>query len=165
MCIRDSGLGLYFDKSSDMVTPYTTFFSRKNNANDPVMLQPVGAIDYNPTKGEYRFGTEEIIKGESKIGSVMTLDENKNIVTGEGPMGFAVDYGLIRTTAYGTFQEDKAKNQFTSNAKLGIDMRVENKAIEEKLENYIYVDNLDLNDINYETDKFRQVLLLSLIHI
>jgi len=153
------GLGLYFDKSSDMVTPYTTFFSRKNNANDPVMLQPVGAIDFNPTKGEYRFGTEEIIKGESKIGSLMTLDENKNVVTGEGQMGFGVDFGLIRTTAYGTFQEDKAKNQFTFNTTLGIDIRVENKAIEEKLENYIYVDNLDLNDINYETDKFRQVLL------
>jgi hypothetical protein len=96
------------------------------------------------------------LKGESPIGTMMLYDDTKNTVSGEGNMEFGVDYGIIKTKAYGTFTEDKTTNQFLFNTTLALDMKTENKNIEEKLENLLYVDNLDLNDVDYESQKFRK---------
>ena len=42
----------------------------------------------------------------------MKLDETKGLVTAEGPIGFAVDFGAIKMDAVGTFKEDIAKKEF-----------------------------------------------------
>jgi hypothetical protein len=150
------GLGLYFDKSSDIPSPYTSIFAPLNNYNDPAMLRPVGAVTYDKLANQYKFGSKELLKGESPIGTMMLYDDTKNTVSGEGNMEFGVDYGIIKTKAYGTFTEDKTTNQFLFNTTLALDMKTENKNIEEKLENLLYVDNLDLNDVDYESQKFRK---------
>ena len=53
---------------------------------------------------------------------------------------------------------DIAKKEFTFNLTFGLDARTYAKTVEEKLETYMFNDNIDLNEINYETAKFRTVL-------
>lgn len=152
------GVGLYIDKASETPAPYSSFFAPLKNYDDKALIRPIGAVAYNSKTGEYSFGTEERVKGEIGVGPIMKLDETKGLVTAEGPIGFAVDFGAIKMDAVGTFKEDIAKKEFTFNLTFGLDAKTYAKTVEEKLETYMFNDNIDLNEINYETAKFRTVL-------
>lgn len=152
------GVGLFIDKSSETPAPYTSFFAPLKNSDDKALIRPIGAVAYNNKTGEYSFGTEQRVKGELGIGPIMKLDDAKGNVTAEGPISFAVDFGALKMDAVGTFKQDMAQKEFAFNLTFGLDARTFAKTVEEKLETYMFNDNMDLSEINYETAKFRTVL-------
>lgn len=151
------GLGLYFHKSrDDEQRAYTSIFSPLRDYDDDQMFHPVGVITHNPTTGEYKFGEEAKINGETNRGSVMTYDDKKGIIKGEGGMTLPVQFNIMQTVAAGSMQHELEKNKITLNLTFGIDMRSD-KSIVDNLGNLMYVENLDMPDINYGTEKFKAI--------
>jgi hypothetical protein len=151
------GMGLYFDKSGDMPSPYSVLFSPLHDYNDIAMFRPVGVITQNEKTGEYSFGDEKRIKGDATIGDVLKYDDIKGIVKAEGGINLPVDFGLMKTVAVGSFINDLAKRELLMNVTFGLDMNFDNKSIQEKLQNVMYVDNTDMPDIDYTTERFKTI--------
>ncbi|HRG89911.1 MAG TPA: hypothetical protein PLW44_12885, partial [Chitinophagales bacterium] len=120
------------------------------------LFQTTGIITQSPT-GEYNYGDEKKIKDNNPRGNVLRYDDKKGIAKAEGTFTLGTNFGLIKTKAagFGEVYLDSAKYKF--NLTFGINANIESK-IQERLEFYMGGDNVDLQDINYETEKQRKTI-------
>lgn len=150
--------GINYNKSLESPGIYTNVMGTRQNPTDISIFKAAGIIVKNPTTGEYSIGNEDRINNGSLRGNILKYNDEKGIVKGEGNLNLGADFGLIKTVAAGTFENDLAKKSYQFNLTFGLDMRTENKALEEKLQTIMFNDNTDLNDISYESDKFKMAL-------
>jgi len=145
-----------FINPAETTGPYALLMAPKNNNSDVPLFMAAGIITDNKN-GEYVFGTEKRIKDGAPKGNILRYDDTKGIVKADGLMNLGTRFGIIKTKAAGTAEVDLDSNTYKFNLTFGIDLKVDDK-MQEKLETYMAQDNIDLPDIDYGTEKFKNVL-------
>jgi hypothetical protein len=145
-----------FINPGDITGPYSLVMAPKNDNKDVALFASGGIITDNKN-GEYLFGNEKKIKGESFKGSVIAYDDKKGTIKAEGGCSLGTRFGIIKTKAAGTADVRLDSNTYKFNMTFGIDIRMDDK-MQEKLEAYMTQDNVDLPDIDYANDKFKKIL-------
>ncbi|MFN8310710.1 MAG: hypothetical protein U0T73_12175 [Chitinophagales bacterium] len=149
--------GILLNRSQETPGLYTALLAPMQNFNDPHLIRASGLLTLNPKTGEYLFGDEQKIKGGSLEGTLLKYNDAKGTLKGEGRMSLGADFGMLKTFAAGTIDADLNTHQYLCNLTFGIDMRIDNKVFEEKLQTIMFNDNTDLSDINYETERFKMI--------
>ncbi|MFN8277668.1 MAG: hypothetical protein U0T84_09300 [Chitinophagales bacterium] len=149
--------GILVNRSQETPGAYVTLLAPMQNFNDPHILRTAGVVMQHPKTGEYLFGDEEKLKGGSLRGTVLRYNDAKGTFKGEGLMSLGADFGLLKSFAAGTVEGDLNTKNMLFNMTFGIDIRIDNKAFDEKLQTIMFNDNTDLSDINYETDRFKMI--------
>ncbi len=150
--------GIHLNPAEDAPEMYATFMGSKKNNNDITLFQSAGIVTQAST-GEYLYGDEKKIKDNVLRGNVLRYDDKKGIAKAEGVINLGANFGVIKTAAAG-FAEvllDSAKYSF--NLTFGVDANIDPK-LQERLEFYMGGDNVDLQDINYETEKQRKTIAM-----
>ncbi len=144
-------------KGADPIHPYTNLLSVKENITDPALINAVGVVAYNSKTRVWSFGDEKKIKEGALKGTILKMNDSTGSVTGEGDLPLALDFGLIGMKAVGTVENDIDKNDYKMNMTIGFDIQT-NKDIQEKLSKVLFDDNIDLNDVAYDNDRFKRQL-------
>jgi len=148
--------GIHLNAMEEAPEMYATFLGSKKDGNDVTLFKTTGIVAQNAT-GEYLYGDEKKIKDNASRGNLLRYDDKKGIAKAEGDIDLGVKLGLIKTKAvgYGEVFLDSSKYKF--NLTFGVDANIDSK-IQERLEFYMAGDNVDLADINYETEKQRKMM-------
>ncbi len=148
--------GIHLNAMEEAPEMYATFLGSKKDGNDITLFKTTGIVAQNAT-GEYLYGDEKKIKDNASRGNLLRYDDKKGIAKAEGDIDLGVKLGLIKTKAvgYGEVLLDSSKYKF--NLTFGVDANIDSK-IQERLEFYMAGDNVDLADINYETEKQRKMM-------
>jgi hypothetical protein len=149
--------GIYFNKSGETPSMYHAIFTQMQNQSDLCLFRAPGVVTYNEKTGEYLMGDEDKIEKGTLAGNLMRYNDDKGTIKGEGEMSLGATFGVIRSEAAGVMDVDLKKKQYTFNMTFGLDMKTNNKALDEKLQTIMLNDNTDLPDINYEGDKFKKI--------
>ncbi len=149
--------GIYFDKTSELPAMYHAVFTQLLHFNDPVIFKSEGVLTYNAKTNEYVMGDETRINKGGLRGNILKYSDEKGTVKCEGTMGLGADFGVIKYAGAGAAEVDLAKKQYTMNMSFGIDLRTNNKQIDEKFQATMLNDNTDLPDISYETERFKMI--------
>ncbi|HLP21127.1 MAG TPA: hypothetical protein VK174_12530, partial [Chitinophagales bacterium] len=148
--------GIHLNAAEDVREMYATFMGSKKDAKDITLFQTKGIIT-QAASGEYSYGDEKKIKDNSPRGNVIRYDDKKGIAKAEGNFNLSTNFGIIRTKAAGFADVYLDSSKYKFNLTFGIDANIEPK-IQERLEFYMGGDNVDLADINYETEKQRKTM-------
>ena len=149
--------GIYFNKAGELPAMYHGLFTVMENQSDLCMFKAPGVVTYNTKTNEYVIGDEDKIKKGVLPGNQLTYNDEKGIMKGIGEMSLGADFGLIKYKAVGTMEADVKKKIYKFNMTLGINIRTDNKALDDKFQQLMFADNTDLPDINYEGDKFKAI--------
>jgi hypothetical protein len=143
--------------TGDVVAPYVNLMAPKQSGGDKMLFKSVGMVTKDAKTGDYVFGDTAKIKGGALTGNVLRYSDTKGTVAAEGKFDIGANLGIIRTASAGTADVDINKGYYKFNLTFGLDMKWD-KTLQERIAFYMVNDNLDLNDINYDTDKFRKQL-------
>ena len=149
--------GVYFNKSGELPVMYHALFTQIQHHSDLCIFKAPGVVTYNEKTGDYLIGDEDKIEKNVLPGNLMRYNDDKGTLKGEGEMSLGADFGVIRSEAAGTMDVDIKKKQYTFNMTFGLDMKTNNKSLDEKFQTIMFNDNTDLPDINYEGDKFKKI--------
>lgn len=149
--------GIYFNKSGELPAMYHAIFSQILNSTDLPIFKAPGVVTYNEKTGEYLMGDEDKIEKGTLPGNLLRFNDDKGTLKGEGELSLGGNFGVIRSEAAGTVDVDLKKKQYTFNMTFGLDMKTNNKSLDEKFQTIMLNDNSDLPDINYEGDKFKKI--------
>jgi hypothetical protein len=149
--------GIYFNKSGEMPAMYHAIFSQLIHSSDLCIFKAPGVVTYNEKAGEYLMGDEDKIEKGTLPGNLLRYNDDKGTLKGEGVLDLGANFGVIRSEAAGTLSADIKKKEYTFNMTFGLDMKTNNKPLDEKFQTIMLNDNTDLPDINYEGDKFKKI--------
>lgn len=147
--------GIYFNKAGELPAMYHGLFTVLENQSDLCMFKAPGVVTYNTKTNEYVIGDEDKIKKGILPGNQLTYNDEKGTMKGVGEMSLGADFGLIKYKAVGTMTADLKKKQYTFNLTFGINLRTDNKSLDEKFQTLMFNDNTDLPDINYDVERFK----------
>lgn len=147
--------GISCAKTAEEIHLYSNLLNIKENLTDPTLLKADGILYFDTKKNEYAYGdAAKIIDGALK-GNVIRYSDEKGIITGEGEFDPGIKVSPLKVRMVGDVENDLNKGSFNFNVTLGIDLRT-TKDIDEKLSKFLFDDNVDLNDVTYESDKARK---------
>lgn len=150
--------GIFIEKDFDVSNMYTTLLGGIKSVGDKEVFRATGVLTHDAKNNEYLIGTEERVRDKNSLkGNLLKYNETTNVLKGDGVLNLGADFGFINTLAIGTIENDINKDQYLTNLTIGLDFNTQNKAINEKFEGLMYNDNIDLNDIDYSTSKFKLV--------
>ncbi len=149
--------GVYFNKSGELPTMYHALFTQIQHQSDLCLFKANGVVTYNEKTGDYLIGDEDKIEKNVFAGNLMKYNDDKGTLKGEGEMSLGANFGVIKSEAAGTMEVDLKKKQYTFNMTFGLDMRTNNKPLDEKFQTIMLNDNSDLPDISYEGEKFKKI--------
>jgi hypothetical protein len=149
--------GIYFDKMGELPAMYHAIFAPPLHQSDLCIFNATGVATYNEKTGEYLIGDEDKIANGALSGNLLRYNDERGTIKGEGKMKLGADFGAIKYQAAGVLEADLKKKQYTFNMTFGLDMRTNNKTLDEKFQTIMYNDNTDLPDINYEGDRFKKI--------
>lgn len=88
-----------FNISNDSAHVYTMFFTRKRNQSDPELLKVEGTLFYDEANSEFKMGDFNKLFNGAKKGNLMTVNEAKKSITGEGrvKLGFETTKFEVKT--------------------------------------------------------------------
>ncbi len=150
--------GIHLNPIEDAPEMYATFLGSKKDNNDITLFKTTGIVTQNAA-GEYLYGDEKKIKDNASRGNLLRYDDKKGIAKAEGSINLGTNFGLIRTKAVGYAEVFLDSSKYKFNLTMGIDANFEPK-VQERLEFYMTGDNVDLADINYETEKQRKTIAM-----
>lgn len=148
--------GIHLNAAEDVRQMYPTFMAPKKEGKDITLFQTTGIITQAST-GEYSYGDEKKIKDNNPRGNVLRYDDKKGVAKAEGNFNLGANFGLIKTKAAGFGEVYLDSNKYKFNLTFGINANIDSK-IQDRLEFYMGGDNVDLADINYETEKQRKTI-------
>jgi len=95
-------LSIGFNVANDSVGMYASFFSRRSNySDDMILLARSGKMFYDENTGEFKCGDEMKLKQKSYQGSVVTFNEPLKKITGEGKVNFNANGDKFKINAAG----------------------------------------------------------------
>lgn len=150
--------GIHLNPAEDVKEMYATFMGSKKDGNDITLFKTKGIITQNAT-GEYLFGDSKKITDKAPRGNVLSYNDKKGTAKAEGEFNLGLNFGLINTRAVGYADVILDSALYKFNMTFGIDANIEPK-IQERLEFYMGGDNVDLPDINYDTEKQRKAVYM-----
>jgi hypothetical protein len=82
-------LSIGFNVANDSVGLYTSFFSRRHSySDDMILLARSGKMYYDETTEEFKVGDAKKLRKKSYQGSMVTFNDAKRTITGEGKINF-----------------------------------------------------------------------------
>lgn len=135
---------------------YTTLLAPKKDAKDITLFKTLGIIAQSKT-GEYLLGNEKKINEGALSGNLLRYDDKKGIVKGEGRFSLGTYFGVIKSMAAGSTEVNFDSSRLKFNLTFGLDMKMGDK-LPERFEFYMAGDNIDMPDINYDSDKQRRAI-------
>jgi len=148
--------GIHINPTSETAPFYATVMAPKDENRDITFFKANGIITQE-ANGTYNIGSQQKIREGALQGNLLKYDDKKGSVKTEGRYNLGANFGVIKTIASGSGEHLLDSNTFKFNLTLGLDLRTETK-LQEKMEYYMAGDNVDLNDINYETEKQRKAI-------
>lgn len=150
-------VGIHLNRNDEGVSSmYTTLLAPKKDAKDITLFKTLGVIAQGKN-GEYLMGNEKKIREGALNGNLLSYDDKKGIVKGEGRFSLGTYFGIIKSMAAGTALVNFDSASLKFNLTFGLDMKMGDK-LPERFEFYMAGDNIDLQDINYDTEKQRKVI-------
>jgi len=143
--------GIHINPSPDAAAIYNTIMAPKLNNKDLTIFKTTGIATQLPS-GEYLFGNEQKIKGNSQKGNVLKYDDKKGAIKAEGKFDLGAKFGLIKNTAAGTADVKLDSAKYKLNLTIGIDAQVGDK-IQERLEFYLAGDDADQPELKYDNER------------
>lgn len=147
--------GISCAKSAEEIHLYSNLLNIKENLTDPTLFKADGILYHDTKTNEYAFGNKEKIVDGALKGNVLRFNDEKGIITAEGDFDLGLKISPLKVRMVGDVENDLNKGTFNFNTTLGIDLRT-TKDIDEKLAKFLYDDNVDLNDVTYETDRAKK---------
>ena len=102
---------------------YTTFLETKRDKKDRDVQQATGGLTFDRATQQFKIGPREKLVGDAYKGTIVSFDDQTNVVTTEGYLKYA--FGFLPKTATmamaGTWTEDRAnRNKVKTNLVTGI---------------------------------------------
>lgn len=104
-----------FNISNDSTHVYTLFFSRKRNQSDPELLKVEGTLFYDTIQKEFKMGDFDKLFNESKKGNIMTVNESKKLISGEGRVNLGFETTKFELKGAGELNYSLVDTSFNMN--------------------------------------------------
>ena len=127
-------LSVAISVSNDSSGFYSSFFSPKKNGGDPDIISADGFLAYDAKNKTYKVSSIEKLNNEDVPGNLITLDNTKCIIKGEGKLDLAVNFGQFKTTAIGTVLDNLNNDSTELDLLLGLDFMFNDEALKSILE-------------------------------
>ena len=132
---------------------YTNILNNQIGPLDVALFEANGILKHDASKSIYLFGDEAKMSSNSIMkGNVLKFSPQDNTLEGQGSFDFALAYGAIDEKIVGKVRTNLEDNNFDFNATIAIPLDLD-KSILEKMAYYLYEDNFDMDDINYENEE------------
>ena len=138
-------------------SPYPAFLT-KERAADNELMSAWGQLSYdNKTKTYMIAKAAKQENPDEVVDRYLTLNTDKCLVTGEGPVNFNVKTGLTKIVAYGEGTVNTRGNEFTLNTVFGFSFPMDDKLVEAMTQQII--DDLRLSAATTDNDILRRALI------
>jgi len=142
--------GIFVSKSG-LRPLYTEILNNQIGPMDIPMMETNGILSHNYDKGTYTFGSQEKIDNPEKIQPGNTIEFNP--ATGEinafGLLDLGTQYGVVKEKVAGKVYANLNEEQYTFNTAISFPFKWD-KDLLEKIGFYLFEDNIDNDDANYE---------------
>lgn len=148
--------GIHINPFSVEEPIYATVLAPKTDNKDVSLFKATGIVTQQAS-GEYQLGSAKKINDKKLTGNVLKYDDKKGIIKTEGRYNLGANFGIIKSIAAGSSEIYLDSNKYKFNITFGLNMKVDDK-VQERLEFYMGGDNIDLADINYDTEKQKKII-------
>jgi len=148
---QDIRTGIFVNKTG--IDPiYTNILNDNIGPQDVALIETQGVLLHDSKTNIYTFGEEEKIESESVMkGNILKFAPEKNEIEAQGNLNFGLDYNVIEERMAGTVKSNLEEDKYTFNTSIAIPIDLD-KTIIEKMAYYLFEDNFDMNDVNYENE-------------
>jgi hypothetical protein len=132
-------LAVAVSQSNDTTGFYSSFFSPKANESDIDVISAAGFLSYDVAGNIYKVSSSEKITNPDEPGNMITLDNNRCIVTGEGIINAGVDLGQVKLNTAGVVVNNLNNDSTEFDVLMGIDFMFNEEALKsivEVIQNY-----------------------------
>lgn len=132
-------LAVAISAANDSSGFYSSFLSPKKNGGDPDIISADGFLAYDSKNNRYKVATIDKINNEDLPGNIISLDNNKCLVKGEGKIDLGINFGQFKTTANGTVVNNLNTDSTEFDLLLGLNFMFNDdamKSIVEMIGNY-----------------------------
>lgn len=142
-----------FNISNDSAHVYSLFFSRKRNQSDPELLKVEGTLFYDEKNKEFKMGNFDKLFNGSYKGNLMTVNEEKKNVYGEGKINLGFETTKFEVGAAGQANYSLEDTSFRMNLVMLLNFPFPQQALR------IMYDSLSDQSLSAEVPKFDAYLL------
>lgn len=141
--------GIFVNKAG--IDPiYTNILNNKIGPLDVALIETQGVLIHDNKTNIYTFGLEEKMESEEVMkGNILKFAPDKNEIEAQGSLNFGVDYSVVEERMAGTVKSNLEEDRYTFNTSIALPIDLD-KTVIEKIAYYLYEDNFDMNDVNYE---------------
>jgi len=131
---------------------YTNILNNQIGPLDVALFEANGILKHDPKLNIYTFGNEAKMNSSVVMkGNVLKFSPQDNSLVGQGSFDFALAFGAIDEKFAGEVRTDLIENQYDFNTSIIIPLDID-KSIVEKMAYYLYEDNFDNTDVNYDNE-------------
>jgi hypothetical protein len=129
---RDINDNLVFSGSfinTDSTHIYPAFLSERKSWSDVALVNSTGYLYFEKEKGLYKIASKEKLADQTLPGSLITLDKNYCILSGEGKLNFGADYDLLKLSSAGKVIHETDSGNVNIEAILGLEFHFSTPAL------------------------------------
>ena len=141
--------GIFVNKAG--IDPiYTNILNNKIGPLDVALIETQGVLLHDNKTNIYTFGVEEKMESDTVMkGNILKFAPDKNEIEAQGTLNFGVDYIAIEERMAGTVKSNLEENRYVFNTSIALPIDLD-KTIIERIAYYLFEDNFDMADIDYE---------------
>lgn len=142
----------------DSLSLYPTFLIKKHTPLDAPLFTATGELDFNPDENIYRVANQQKLSEETTLGNMYTLEDEKEMVYGEGRFNLGRKFGLVDVDASGYLRHKLGTSSFIlEDFILGIDFFFDEKLLEDIGQTLSYYSEGE--DVDYSNERYIQAAL------
>lgn len=129
---RDINDNLVFSGSFiniDSTHIYPAFLSERKSWSDVALVNSTGFLYFEKEKGLYKIASREKLADPSLPGSLIALDKNYCVLSGEGRLNFGANYDLLKMAAAGKVIHDADSGKVNLEAIIALDFHFSTPAL------------------------------------
>ena len=147
--------GIWIQKS-DVPYLYTALLGPKTDQTDSPLLALTGSVMHDPKSGDWMFGDVQKGYESAPTGNIIRYNDESGKVKGEGLLRLG-QFGPLSVMAAGQIEAFPDSQRYELNATVALDFSTL-KDIDERVKNFLFTDNQDNTDLNYDREPFRRQL-------
>ncbi len=127
-------LAVGISMTSDSSGFYSSFFTPKRNNSDVDIISADGVLAYDQKLNAYKVSSVEKINSPDMPGNIITLNNNKCLIEGEGKLDPGVNFGQFKTTTVGAVLHNLNNDSTDIDLLLGLDFMFNDDALKSMVE-------------------------------
>lgn len=146
------GTGVMFSPNVP-IELYGTFLSRKNDRKDVGLISSYGFLYYDQKDKQYKVGSKEKIKQPKLPGSLISLQTDNCLITGDGKIDLHEELGAVSVEPVGTVTHDIRSNETVVKGAMAVDFFFDKKILSnlaEKFQGWPDLKSVDISKTEYE---------------